>query len=232
MTKHAIDYIPGCADLGDFDATSTTIALDPVHAGAVLPQDALRNTFVGYRKFFVARASGAERWEAFTPYEWRTVGALTELGMRSAADSTLDWLMQFRRPPGFRQWAEVVDSVYRRPRFIGDMPHTWVGSDYVRSVLDMLAYERESDSALVIGAGVPEAWLSSPGITVRGLRTRWGVVSFTLVRDGADVVAHVDGEGLRVPPGGIELRPPGIARGRRIRTLPIDQRWRAGARSP
>ena len=29
------------------------------------------------------------------------------------------------------------------PQFLGDLPHTWVGSDFVRSVLDMLAYERE-----------------------------------------------------------------------------------------
>ena len=27
MALHKIDYVPGCADLGDFDATSTAIAL-------------------------------------------------------------------------------------------------------------------------------------------------------------------------------------------------------------
>jgi len=29
MKNRKIDYIPGCAELGDFDATSTTIALTP-----------------------------------------------------------------------------------------------------------------------------------------------------------------------------------------------------------
>ena len=33
MARHGIDYVPGCADLGDFDATSTTVALDPAQAG-------------------------------------------------------------------------------------------------------------------------------------------------------------------------------------------------------
>jgi hypothetical protein len=28
---HNIDYIPGCAELGDFDATSTTIAMFPCY---------------------------------------------------------------------------------------------------------------------------------------------------------------------------------------------------------
>jgi hypothetical protein len=49
-----------------------------------------------------------------------------------------------------------VDHDARHARFIGDMPHTWVGTDFVRSVMDMLVYERESDSALVLCAGIPE----------------------------------------------------------------------------
>ncbi len=136
---------------------------------------------------------------------------MARLGMRAEADSALTWLMGFRRPPGFEHWAEVVDHDERKPRFIGDMPHTWVGSDFARSVLDMLAYERESDSALVIGAGVPESWLAGDGIAVRGLRTRWGTLSFTLRRQSAnpiEFVARVEAGDLRVPPGGIELALP------------------------
>ena len=33
MAAKDIDYVPGCADLGDFDATTTSIALNPVDAG-------------------------------------------------------------------------------------------------------------------------------------------------------------------------------------------------------
>ena len=44
MQVHGIDYIPGAADLGDFDATSTTIALDPTNAGDIVPSKALERT--------------------------------------------------------------------------------------------------------------------------------------------------------------------------------------------
>ena len=37
MQAHNIDYLPGAAELGDFDATSTTIALSPVGEQQLLP---------------------------------------------------------------------------------------------------------------------------------------------------------------------------------------------------
>jgi hypothetical protein len=208
MAAHGIDYVPGCADLGDFDATSTTIALNPVQAGDVLPPEALRATFDRYWTNFGARRDGEESWDVFTPYEWRNVGALARLGMRERANQALDWLMRFRRPPGFQHWAEVVDREARRPRFIGDMPHTWCGSDFVRSVLDLVAYEREPDSALVLAAGVPWGWLAGPGVRVRAFPTRWGPLTYDLQADGDHVVLRVEGLGLTVPSGGIVLAPP------------------------
>jgi len=212
MMTHEIDYVPGCADLGDFDATSTTIALDPVQAGDVLPATALRQTFERYWSFFEQRRRGEIAWRDYTPYELRSIGALVRLGERERANSLLRYFLADRRPPAWRQWPEVIDRDPRRLRFLGDLPHTWVGSDYVRSVLDMLAYEREADSALVIAAGVPDAWLGDSGVVVRGLRTRWGPLRYTLARSAAgDVLLSVESSGLRVPPGGLVLRPPGSA---------------------
>jgi hypothetical protein len=208
MKAHHIDYIPGCSDLGDFDATSTTIALAPVQAGNVLPESALVRTFERYWEFFVRRRDGIEKWDAFTPYEMRNIGAFVRLGWRERANELLDWFMQYRRPAGWREWAEVVDHDPRHARFIGDMPHTWVGTDFVRSVQDMLAWERESDSTLVLCAGVPEKWLGGPGLTVTSLQTRWGPVSYTLHRKGDAVRLALDSSALRVPPGGIEFAPP------------------------
>ena len=66
----------------------------------------------------------------------------------------LDFFFEGQRPQAWRHWAEVVWHDRDTPKFIGDMPHTWVGSDYIRSVLDMFAYDRASDSALVVGAGI------------------------------------------------------------------------------
>jgi F5/8 type C domain len=209
MARHRIDYVPGCADLGDFDATSTTIALAPVQAGSfVVPRPALERTFERYWQFFEKRRAGKEPWEAFTPYEWRTVGAFVRLGRRDRANAVLDWFMGFRRPPGWPQWPEVVWKDERAPHFLGDLPHTWVGSDFVRSVLDMLAYERESDDALVLGAGAPPAWLDGPGIVVRGLRTRYGPLDFTAKRTGDGYETRVSG--VRRPRGGIVLALPGV----------------------
>ncbi|HET9326936.1 MAG TPA: hypothetical protein VFQ05_09210, partial [Candidatus Eisenbacteria bacterium] len=127
----------------------------------------------------------------------------------------LDWFMRHQRPSGWRQWPEVVWRDERAPKFIGDLPHTWVGSDFVRSVLDMLAYEREagagpkapgqkSGDQLILAAGVPEAWLLGTGISVRGLRTRFGALDFTLRReDGGAIAGRV--AGVKPPPGGIIL---------------------------
>jgi len=131
MERHGIDYVPGCADLGDFDATSTTIALDPAAAEDILPAGALERTFARYWDFFSARAAG-EPWKDFTPYEIRTIGAFVRLGWRDRVQELLAFFLDHRTPLGWRQWAEVVVGDTTTARFIGDMPHTWVGSDYMR----------------------------------------------------------------------------------------------------
>ncbi len=203
MAAHRIDYLPGCADLGDFDATSTTIALDPVQAGALLPPRSLERTFERYWRFFRDRRDGRAEWEAFTPYEMRAIGAFARLGWRERGAELLEFFMRHRRPPGWAQWPEVVRSDARAPAFLGDLPHTWVGSDFVRSTLDLLAYAREADSSLVVGAGVPWGWLAgTSGVTVRDLPTPYGRLGFTLRARGDTVEAEI-ASGLRVPRGGI-----------------------------
>jgi len=213
MRRHGIDYVPGCADLGDFDATSTTIALAPGDAAALAPDGAIEQTFEKYWANFTARRAG-EPWEAFTPYELRNLGAFVRLGWRERAGELLAWFLDQRRPAGWRHWAEVVWREERVPRFIGDMPHTWVGSDYVRSALDMFCYERrgdggvkEGEAALVLAAGLPAAWLEEGGVAVAGMPMPYGTLSYALWREGGDVVLEIGG-GLRVPAGGLVLRPP------------------------
>jgi hypothetical protein len=213
MAKHKIDYVPGCADLGDYDATSTTIALEPVQVPeAVIPRAALERTFQGYWDFFEKRRDGRETWEAFTPYEWRTVGAFVRLGWRDRAAQALEWFMKFQRPPGWPQWPEVVWRDERAPHFLGDLPHTWVGSDFVRSALDMFAYERESDESMVLLAGAPKEWLP---LSVRGLMTREGALDISarpLDAGAIEVKLHAP----KTPRGGFIIAAPGV-----------DRAWRA-----
>jgi hypothetical protein len=203
---HGIAHVPGAADLGDFDATSTTIALAPADEEHGLPSDLLRATFERYWKNFAERRDGRASWTDYTPYELRLVGTFLRLAQPDRARELLDYFMKDQRPAGWNQWAEVVGRAPREPRFIGDMPHAWIASDYVRSVLDMFAYDRPGDGTLVLAAGVPEAWCQGTGFAVRNLRTPYGRVSLSCKLEDRGAVFRVDGDAK--PPGGFLLRSP------------------------
>ncbi|HEX2721638.1 MAG TPA: hypothetical protein VHM24_01870, partial [Gemmatimonadaceae bacterium] len=208
MTRHGIDYIPGAAELGDFDATSTTIALNPSDELANLPQPALNRTFQKYYETFVKRRDNPKSWDGYTPYEWRAVGALIRLGEKKKAHEVSDWFLGHQRPEAWHQWAEVVYRDPLKPSFIGDMPHTWVGSDFIRSTLDMFAFERESDSSLVLGAGIPGKWLTGgESVGIQGLSTHYGPLSYGIRQKGAEIEVRIE-SGTRIPPGGIVVRSP------------------------
>ncbi|HSK19136.1 MAG TPA: discoidin domain-containing protein [Longimicrobiales bacterium] len=204
MAEHGIDYLPGSVELGDFDATSTTVGITPAgELSALEPQ--MRATFDRYWAHFTARRDGAVDWDAYTPYELRVIGAFVRLGERRRAHEALDWFLRDVRPSGWNHWAEVVSRDRGEPRFIGDMPHGWVGSDFIRSVTDMFAHVREYDGALVIGAGVLPEWLEGGDtVRVRGLRTPHGTVGYTMrsVDAGLEIVLE---PGIRVPDAGIVI---------------------------
>ena len=205
MKQHNIDYIPGAAELGDFDATSTTIAINPGDELAQIPQPALNRTFAKYYTNFVNRRDSAN-WDAYTPYEWRTVGVFVRMGEKKKAHEIADFFFKDQRPKAWHQWAEVVYRDSLKTSFIGDMPHTWVGSDFIRSALDMFAFERESDSTLVLGAGIPENWVrEKPGVLIHGLMTHYGRLSYTMRSAGPDVEVKIE-QALDIPRGGIVVR--------------------------
>jgi hypothetical protein len=207
MEQHHIDYIPGAAELGDFDATSTTIALTPADELGRLPQPALNRTFDKYWENFVARRDGKIQWDGYTPYEWRVVGSFIRLGQKQRAHAAVNFFFLGQRPSEWRQWAEVVYRDPKTPKFVGDMPHTWVGSDFIRSFLDMLAYEREQDSSLVIGAGVLPEWVNEDrGITVSNLSTHYGRLSYSM--HGSQNSVELSVSGPRIPPGGLVIESP------------------------
>ena len=130
------------------------------------------------------------------------------LGWRERAHEILAFFLESRRPPEWNAWAEGVGREPRTPRFVGDMPHAWVGSDFIRSALDLFAWERESDGALVLAAGIPAAWLrDGKGISVRGLRTTRGALDYSLAPENGGMRLRIAG-GLTPPPGGVALRPP------------------------
>ena len=215
MKERRIDYIPGAADLGDFDATSTTIAITPVDELPRLPRAALERTFERYWTNASARRNPGLAWDAYTPYELRTVGAMLRLGWKDRALAMLDDFLADQAPVEWNQWPEVVWHDRRAAKFIGDMPHTWVGSDFLRSAADLFVYEREADSALVVGQGIPDAWLMGSGVAVNRLSTWWGPISYTAARAGF-VTTLIIAAGIRVPAGGLIIYPPGSQSPRRI----------------
>ena len=208
IAEAKIDYVPASADLADRDPTSTTTALSPggelENLRAKLPAQALERTFEDYWQEIGQRKAG--NWKAYTPYELRTVGTFVRMDQPERARKLLDIFLKDRRPPAWNQWPEVVYRDLRAPGFLGDLPHTWVGSDYVRSFLDLLAYERDSDHALVLAAGVPAAWISAPGgVSVKRMPTPWGLLEYSLAKAGNSVRLRVGGT-LAVPPGGLVFR--------------------------
>jgi hypothetical protein len=179
MKNRKVNYIPGCVEKGDFDATSTSIALFPNGEMKFVPQPAYNNTFDKYFDWFVRRAEGKLTWEAYTPYEIRNVGTFVYLGHKDRAHYALEYFLNDQRPKGWNHWAEVVANGYRTMRFIGDMPHTWVGSDYINAIRAMFVYEIDDDHSLVIGAGLKDSWVNE-GLSVRSLPTHFGSISYTI----------------------------------------------------
>ena len=135
--------------------------------------------------------------------------------------------MADRRPAGWNQWAEVVGRDPREIRFIGDMPHAWVASDFVRAALDMFAWERRDDRALVLGGGLSADWLTGDGLGIAGLATPYGRLDFAMRGNAQRLVATIGG-GAR-PPGGFVLAWPfgGTPPAARVDGRPVP--WRDGA---
>jgi hypothetical protein len=196
IETHHIDYVPGSAELGDFDATSTAIGISPLNLGALLPQRELQRTFDRFLD------SLRKPREDYTPYELRNIGALIRLGRRDDAAPLVDFYLRDRRPAQWNGWAEVVRTDPRKAGFVGDMPHAWVASDYIRSILDAFAYDAE-DGSIVIGAGVPRAWLAKP-LHVGPLGMAGGTVDVRMRLEGDQIVAEVrntTGRAVTVPDG-------------------------------
>ncbi len=200
-----IDYIPGCVELGDFDATSTTIALYPCNQKEFLPQDKLYNTFSKYYTFFTSRKNNTIDWVNYTPYENRIIGSFILLGEIGKAYDLIDYFIKDQRPRGWKHWAEVVWRNERLPRFIGDMPHTWCGSDFINSARMLFAYEDEIHNQLVICAGVKAEMLNKQAVVIENLPTHFGNISYAVEKNGKNIAIKVWGDKFTIPSGGIKI---------------------------
>ncbi|MHC1774569.1 MAG: discoidin domain-containing protein [Lentimicrobium sp.] len=206
MKYKKIDYLPGCAELGDFDATSTTIALTPCNELINLPRPQVYNTFNKYYEFFKDRRDGKKEWINYTPYENRLIGSFIILDQPDRAHELIDFFLKDQRPQGWNHWAEVVWKDYRTPKFIGDMPHTWVGSDFINAIRSMFVYENEYDQSLVLASALYQDWIDAPsGMSVENLPTYYGEISYAIKKESSNYRFSVRGD-VKLPANGIKIK--------------------------
>lgn len=203
-----LDFIPGSVEWADFDPTATANAVTLFDAPPELNRDALMRTFDKYLTDWRKKRRGEMEWSNYSPYEIRIIGALVHLGRRDEALELLRFFLSDRRPLAWNQWPEIAWRDPRSPGHIGDVPHTWIGAEYVLAVQSLFAFESEALRAIVIGGGIAAEWMDDEGVRVQALPTSRGPLSYSLRRfaDGlifCDVSADID-----LPAGGLILRPP------------------------
>jgi hypothetical protein len=206
MKVRNIDFIPGCVELGDFDATSTTIALTPCNELLHLPKPQVYNTFDRYYDFFKNRRDGKTDWINYTPYENRLIGSFIQLDQPERAHELIEFFLHDQHPQGWNHWAEVVWKDERTPRFIGDMPHTWVGSDFINAIRSLFVYENEYDQSLVLASALYQDWIDAPwGMSVENLPTYYGEISYAIRKKQDNYVFSITGN-IKLPANGIKIK--------------------------
>lgn len=207
IAERKLHYIPGSVEWADFDPTATANAIGLLGFGRALPQEPLREMLRTYMADFRKKHSGENKvWLNYTAYEIRIIGAMVRLGMRDEANELLDFFLADRRPLEWNQWPEISWRDPRWPGHLGDVPHTWIAAEYVLALAAMVADERESDDSMVLAAGLRIGWVAE-NFTVKGLNTRFGKLNFSLRVSAGELEFSIGGQ-LRMPPGGLFLRPP------------------------
>lgn len=198
-----INYIPGCADMGDFDATSTAISLFPAQERKNLPQPYLDSTFSIYYSYFKERKNNLNNWVNYTPYEVRLINTFTLLNKPDIANELLDYFLKDQRPENWNHWAEVVWRNRDTNIFLGDMPHTWVGSDYINSIRNMLVFEEENNSSLSLFKGITSSWFAgNDTLSVKNMPTYYGNITFSVIKENGKAQIQISGD-LKLPENGI-----------------------------
>ncbi|MCK5225590.1 MAG: discoidin domain-containing protein [Planctomycetes bacterium] len=215
-----VDYIPASASLGDFDPTSTAVAImycdELVNLQTPEFKPWLKFTFSKYYKDLSSRFKPNAKY-CFTPYELRTTPALFYMGEKDKGLDLLRFMLKCRRPLKWNQLAEVVNSDYRFAGYFGDMPHTWVGAEYINSVRSLFVYE--TGDKLILGHGVDEKWLErKEGISVKNMATYYGDISYATKKDGDTIRVKISGKAK--PPKGFVFKSPFL--NKKIKTVKIN----------
>jgi hypothetical protein len=208
IEQHGLNYVPSSVEWADFDITATACALGFLDMSSLMPDAAIRGLIDEYMAGLRRRWSGETDWNNYTAYEIRIVSALVHRGMRDEATDLLDRFLADRRPLVWNQWPEITWRDPLSPGHLGDLPHSWIGSEFVLSVMALFAHDRASDASLVLAAGIPRRWIAQSVIGVVDLSTRHGRLSYHLAQSSGSILTFAIETGLRIPDGGIVIRPP------------------------
>ncbi len=203
--EHNLDYIPCSVEWADFDPTSTASAIGLLGVPEGIDRQALERTFTLHMSQWRGKRSGSISAPNYTPYEIRVIGALVRLGRRDEALELLRFYLSDRRPPAWNQWPEIAWRDHRAPAHLGDLPHAWVGAEYVLAVRSLFAYESEHDHKMVVAAGLAPEWIEGAGVKVERMPTLYGSLSYSLRKLDRETLEFAIGGGLS---SGIVLRPP------------------------
>jgi hypothetical protein len=210
IAEKKLRYVPASVEWADFDPTATSNAVTLLEGMADLPARQLDEMYAEFMRTFRQKHNEGVPWNNYTAYEIRIIGALVHLGKRAEALELLEFFLSDRRPRRWNQWPEISWRDPRSPGHLGDVPHTWIASEYMLVFASLFAYEREADDALIIGAGVDEKWIAARGgISIRGLPTWHGPLDLIMKREAKGALLVELGGALRLPRGGFVLRPPG-----------------------
>ena len=208
IATRALSYVPGSVEWADFDPTATATAITTTDAPQRLPAAVLARTFDEYLRDLRRRRNGEIDWNNYSAYELRILGALVRLGRRDDAHEVLAFFLGDRRPQAWNEWPEISWRDPRSPGHLGDVPHAWIGAEFILAVLGLFAYERPADDALVLAAGISDGWLDAGEVGIDDLPTWWGRLRYTMRRRRDGAIELDLAPGLRPPPGGIVICPP------------------------
>ncbi len=204
-----LNYIPGSVEWADFDPTATSNAIGMLDFAGVLPAGPLDGMLDTYLDGFRRKHGGQMKWNNYTAYEIRIIGAFVRLGRREEANELLEFFLSDRRPKEWNQWPEITWKDPRSPGHLGDVPHTWIAAEYLLALASMVASEREATDSMVLASGLPWSWISAKGgFAVMGLPTRHGALDFRIKAQGTRAIEVEIGGSLTLPPGGLTIAPP------------------------
>jgi hypothetical protein len=213
IKDRGINYFPGSVELADFDPSATAIVGSLINDDQFITKKEFRTTFDKYLADFDAshrRDSG--KWVNFTPYEMRIIGTLVKMGRREESYKLLKFFIDERAPRAWNQWPEIVWRDLKAPAHIGDLPHSWVGAEFILSFLSSFAYEKPDSQSLILASGIPNHWLNHGGISIKNLPTYFGKLNYTLRKIEEDLLEMVVSRSFSASRVAMIIKPPSLGR--------------------